>query len=87
MSKAKAGDQVKVHYTVETESGKVFEASKEREPLEFEIGKGKILPLLEEGVIGMEIGSKKHIEIPPEQAYGPWREELVTDVDKKLGSS
>ena len=84
MSKAKTGDQVKVHYTVATESGKILKTSKEQEPLEFVVGSEKILPQLEEGVIGMKIGSKKKVEVPPDGAYGFWREELVWRVNKEL---
>ncbi len=44
MSKAKNGDGVKVHYTGQLISGDVFDTSKDRQPLEFEIGSGKVIP-------------------------------------------
>ncbi len=71
MAQAKKGDTVKVHYTGKLEDETVFDSSREREPLEFEIGGGKIIPGFESGVIGMEVGDTKTIVIPPEEAYGP----------------
>jgi peptidylprolyl isomerase len=82
MSKAKSGDTVKVHYTGKLEDGNVFDTSRERQPLEFTIGSGNVMPGIEKGVIGMEIGDTKAIEIPAEEAFGVRREELVVEVKK-----
>jgi len=82
MSKAKNGDTVKVHYTGKLEDGEVFDTSKDREPLEFTIGGGSVIPGFENGIIGMEIGSKKVVTIPPEDAYGKRHEELLLKVNK-----
>ena len=82
MSKAKSGDTVKLHYTGKLEDGKVFDTSRERDPLEFTIGSGNIMPGIEEGVIGMETGDTKAIEIPAEEAFGVRRKELVVEVEK-----
>ena len=80
MSQAKDGDKVKVHYTGKLENGEVFDSSKDRQPLEFEIGGGNVMPGVEKGIIGMEIGDTKSIQIPPEDAFGPWRRELLVDL-------
>jgi peptidylprolyl isomerase len=82
MNKAKNGDTVKVHYTGKLEDGEVFDTSKDREPLEFTIGGGSVIPGFENGIIGMEIGSKKVVTIPPEDAYGKKHEELILKVNK-----
>lgn len=82
MSKAKNGDSVKVHYTGQLISGDVFDTSKDRQPLEFEIGSGKVIPGFEKGIIDMEVGEAKRITIKPEEAYGQRREELVVNVVK-----
>ena len=83
MAQAKAGDTVKVHYTGKLEDETVFDSSREREPLEFEIGGGKIIPGFENGIIGMEIGDTRNIVIPPEEAYGPrhpgWPKQVTRD--------
>ncbi len=82
MSQAKNGDTVKVHYTGKLENGTVFDTSKDRQPLEFTIGSGGIIPGFEKGIIGMEIGDTKTITVPPEAAYGPRRKDLVVDMKK-----
>ena len=82
MSKAKNGDKVKVHYTGKFKDGEVFDSSLEREPLEFTIGKGQVIPGFEQAVEGMSPGDTKTTDIPPEKAYGPRYEEMVTEVEK-----
>jgi len=82
MSKAQMGNSVKVHYTGTFDDGTVFDSSREREPLEFEIGKEQVIPGFETGVIGMEKGESKKIHIAHKEAYGPHRTELVAEVSK-----
>jgi len=82
MAQIKKGDKIKVHYTGKLDDGTVFDSSKEREPLEFTVGDGKIIPGFEEAVIGMQPGESKTIKIEAEKAYGPYREELVAEVEK-----
>jgi FKBP-type peptidyl-prolyl cis-trans isomerase 2 len=82
MSKAKDGDTIKIHYKGKLEDGEVFDNSKERQPFEFIVGSGDVMPGIEKGVIGMETGDTKTIEIPPEEAFGPRREELVIEIAK-----
>ena len=82
MSKVKEGDTVKVHYTGKLENGDVFDSSREREPFEFTVGDKDVIPGFEKGVVGMGVGDSKTIEIPPEEAYGAKRDELVVVVKK-----
>jgi peptidylprolyl isomerase len=83
MAQAKTGDTVKVHYTGKLNDGSVFDTSTEREPLEFTIGEGKLIPDFEQAVIGMEPGDLKTFQVASENAYGPHRQEMVMVVDKK----
>ena len=83
MAQAKNGDTVKVHYTGKLEDGVVFDSSENREPLEFTIGEGKIIPGFEQAVIGMSLGESKTEKIPADQAFGPYREELIHEVDRQ----
>ncbi len=83
MGKAKNGDKVKVHYTGKFEDGKVFDSSIEREPLEFTIGKGQVIRGFEEAVEGMNPGDSKTAKITADKAYGPYREEMVLEVERK----
>ncbi|MFZ7127676.1 MAG: FKBP-type peptidyl-prolyl cis-trans isomerase [Desulfobacterales bacterium] len=82
MKKAELGKQVKVHYTVKLESGEVVGTSKRSMPLDFRIGKGKVLKGLEHGIIGMEVGQSRTITIPPEEGYGRRNEALMVKVKK-----
>jgi len=83
MAQAKHGDTVKVHYTGKLEDGMVFDSSENREPLEFTIGEGKIIPGFEQAVVGMSPGESKTEKIPADQAFGPYREELIHEVDRQ----
>ncbi|ABN57691.1 MULTISPECIES: FKBP-type peptidyl-prolyl cis-trans isomerase [Methanoculleus] len=83
MAQAKEGDTVKVHYTGKLEDGTVFDTSEERAPLEFTIGSGQIIPGFERAVVGMEPGEAKTATIPPEEAYGPRRDEMTITVDRE----
>ena len=82
MSSAKVGDKVKVHYTGKLEDGQVFDSSQGRDPFEFTLGEGKVIPGFEKGITGMEVGQEKTLTIPPTEAYGEHREALVADVNK-----
>ncbi|MDZ7719091.1 MAG: peptidylprolyl isomerase [Balneolaceae bacterium] len=82
MSKAKDGDTVKVHYTGTLENGEVFDTSQEREPLEFQLGEGQLIPGFEKAVIGMSEGDSTKVDIPSDEAYGEVREDLVINVPK-----
>jgi peptidylprolyl isomerase len=79
MAQASAGDTVKVHYTGKLEDGTVFDSSREREPLEFTLEAGQIIPGFEEAVDGMEEGEETTVEIPPEKAYGMHQEDAVME--------
>lgn len=83
MVQAQRGDTVQVHYTGKLEDGTVFDTSTNRDPLQFTIGEGQIIPGFEQAVVGMNPGESKTVTIPMDQAYGPHREEMVLEVDRK----
>jgi peptidylprolyl isomerase len=80
MTKAKDGDTVKVHYTGRLENGSVFDSSDGRDPLEFKIGGGQVIKGFESGVTGMLVEDKKTVEIPPDEAYGKVRDDMLLKV-------
>lgn len=80
MSTATKGDTVQIHYTGHLEDGTVFDSSQDRDPLEFEVGAGQVIPGFENAVEGMETGEEKTVTIPALEAYGPRKDELVLDV-------
>jgi len=82
MAQAKEGDTVKVHYTGKLKDGTVFDQSAGKEPLEFTIGEGRVIPGFEEAVKWMEPGQSKTVEVSSEEAYGPRRDEMILQVDR-----
>lgn len=83
MSEAKSGDTVAVHYTGKLDDGTVFDSSANRDPLQFSIGAGHVIPGFEAAVIGMSPGDSVTRTIPAEQAYGPYRDEMVMVVERE----
>jgi FKBP-type peptidyl-prolyl cis-trans isomerase 2 len=71
------GQTVKIHYTGTLDDGKQFDSSAGRDPLEFKMGAGMVIPGFENGVADMEVGEKKTIHIPAAEAYGEKREDMV----------
>lgn len=80
MSQVQANDKVRVHYTGKLATGEVFDSSREREPLEIQLGEGKLIPGFEEGLINMAVSETKTIEIPSDKAYGEANPELIQEV-------
>ncbi len=76
-AQAKVGDTIRVHYTGTLDNGTVFDSSVGREPLEFTIGRGQMIPGFDKGVVGLNPSESKTITIPADQAYGPYRQDLV----------
>jgi len=77
LSKPRLGDTVRVHYTLTLDDGTVFDATAEREPLEFSVGEGRVLIGFEQVVLMLNPGEWKTVTIPAAEAYGPHREEMV----------
>ncbi|GBE35983.1 FKBP-type peptidyl-prolyl cis-trans isomerase SlyD [bacterium BMS3Bbin07] len=82
MVQVKAGDTVRVHYSGFLDDGTVFDSSLEREPFEFTLGQGMVIPGFEDAVVGMDVGDSKTVNIPTDQAYGPYRDELLVAVER-----
>ncbi len=74
------GDTVRVHYTGRLADGTEFDSSREREPLEFTLGKGMLIPGFEAAVEGHEPGDRVTVTIQPEDGYGAVDPELVFTV-------
>jgi peptidylprolyl isomerase len=80
--KAQQGDTVTVHYTGKLDSGEVFDSSQGRDPLEFTVGSGQVIPGFDQAVDGLAVGESREVRIEPDDAYGQPREDLVVDVDR-----
>lgn len=83
MTQAKIGDTVSVHYTGKLDDGTVFDSSSGREPLQFALGAGNVIPGFEDAVIGMAPGESKTQTIAASDAYGDYYPEMVMVVDRQ----
>ena len=70
MTQVKTGDTVRIHYTGTLNDGTTFDSSAGRDPLQFEVGSGQIIPGLDKEIPGMAVGDKKTVNIPAAEAYG-----------------
>lgn len=82
MAQAQNGNTVKVHYVGTLDNGTQFDSSKGKDPLEFTIGSGKLLPKFENAVIGLAPGETANVKIPAAEGYGLRKDELVIKVEK-----
>lgn len=82
MQQAQNGDKVRVHYHGTLRTGETFDSSQGREPLEFTVGSGQVIKGFDEGVRGMQVGEKKTLEIPVDDAYGQKSNEMMFEFPK-----
>lgn len=82
MSSAKSGDTVRVHYTGKLGDGSVFDSSEGRDPLEFTVGSGQVIPGFDAAVSGMSPGDERSVTIPAADAYGERKEDLMIVVER-----
>ena len=71
-AEAGAGDTIKAHYVgVAHSTGEEFDASWNRgAPLDFRLGVGQVIQGWDDGIVGMKVGGRRELVIPPDQAYG-----------------
>ncbi len=70
MTEVKSGDTVRIHYVGSLVDGSEFDSSQGREPLEFVVGSGQIIPGLDKSLAGMTVGEKKTVNVQAADAYG-----------------
>lgn len=81
--KVKKGDTIRVHYTGKLEDGQEFDSSLKRDPLQFEVGAGRVIKGFENAVVDLKRGDKKTVTISPDDAYGKRDENLLIEMPKK----
>lgn len=88
-AEATAGKKVTVEYTGKLTNGTQFDSSVGRAPFSFNLGAGQVIQGWEKGIVGMKVGGKRKLTIPPALAYGeqgagsviPPNSTLVFDVE------
>lgn len=68
----KPGDLIDVHYVgVAHSNGEEFDSSWNRgTPLQFRVGTGRVIKGWDDGLIGMQVGGRRQLVIPPHLGYG-----------------
>ncbi len=83
MKTAEWGSYIKIQFTIALDDGSVVGIPGEKTQINFKIGDGKILPALEENVVGMKETEIKKIKISAENGYGAYNKDLVLRVERK----
>ncbi|CUK12853.1 FKBP-type peptidyl-prolyl cis-trans isomerase SlyD [Ruegeria denitrificans] len=83
MTEIKQGDTVRIHYKGSLLDGNVFDSSEGRDPLEFVVGSGQIIPGLDTAMPGLAAGEKKRVEIACVDAYGPINPEMRQQIPRE----
>ena len=74
------GKTVQVHYKGTLDDGVVFDSSEGRDPLEFQVGSGQVIPGFDAAIQAMIVGSSKTVTIPSAEAYGDIRPEMIATI-------
>jgi peptidylprolyl isomerase/FKBP-type peptidyl-prolyl cis-trans isomerase FkpA len=64
------GQTIQVHYTGKLTDGKVFDSSIGKNPLSVTLGAGQVIQGWDIGILGMKVGEKRELTIPPALGYG-----------------
>jgi FKBP-type peptidyl-prolyl cis-trans isomerase 2 len=80
--KVKKNDTIRVHYKGTLTDGQLFDSSEGRDPLEFTVGSGQVIPGFDNAVMDMEVGEEKSFNIPSDEAYGGRDERLIQQVGR-----
>ena len=79
-------DTVTITYTGKLDDGNVFTTVTEENPLIITLGNSDVPPTLEQALLGMAVGDKKSVRLPPEEGFGPRRKELLHSLNRKTFS-
>jgi FKBP-type peptidyl-prolyl cis-trans isomerase 2 len=82
MANVQNGDVIKIHYKGTLNDGTLFDSSQGKDPLEFKVGSGMVIPGFDKGVLDMAIGDTKTINIPCAEAYGESNPENIVNMPR-----
>ena len=84
MTTAKKGDIVNIKCEIKLEDGFLCFKNEEENPIEFKVGEGNFIPKIESTILEMEEGETKTINLEPEEAFGPYIDDLIVEIPKDL---
>lgn len=76
------GKVVEISYQLKNQAGEMIDQSTPGDPLLYLHGRGQIISGLENALVGLKVGDQKHIEVTPENGYGPVLEDLKVSVQR-----
>jgi FKBP-type peptidyl-prolyl cis-trans isomerase 2 len=79
---AAVGNSVSVFYTGMFTNGTVFDSNVNGTPITFTLGSRQVIPGFEDAIIGMKAGQTKTVDIPVDQAYGPYKPEYIHVINR-----
>ena len=82
MGRAKLGDRVRVQYLGLLQDGARLSKSRGRRVLEFTVGSREVISGISFGVVGMSEGEQKRLTLPPKEAYGAVRPQLIKEISR-----
>lgn len=74
---------VRFHYTVSEPGQPPLESSRDREPMAVLVGRGNVLPAIEQALLGRSAGDRFELTLSPQDGYGERRDNLTQRVPKK----
>jgi FKBP-type peptidyl-prolyl cis-trans isomerase SlyD len=74
---------VTMHYTLKDDAGAVIDSSASGDPITYLHGHGNIVPGLERGLEGKNVGDKLHVDVSPADGYGEYDKQLVQRVPRR----
>jgi FKBP-type peptidyl-prolyl cis-trans isomerase 2 len=79
---AAVGNSVSVFYTGMFTNGTVFDSNVNGTPITFNVGSRQVIPGFEDAIVGMKAGQTKTVDIPVDQAYGPYKPEYIHVINR-----
>ena len=84
MEKIQNGQYAQVHYTGKLSDGTIFDSSEGRQPLEFKVGGGQVIPGFDQAIEGMGMNEEKKFLLKSNEAYGPVRDDMKKDFPRDM---
>ena len=78
----KKGDTVLIDFTLRLENGTVVGTTLDSDPVEIVVGQGDVIYGIEKAILGMQEGGQQTLFIESQDAFGPYQDNLIQEIDK-----